>query len=55
MMGYFLSSNDMHMLEDAVHSLPTSHDTEDALEEILSILDSKTPIVVMFPEKEDGV
>lgn len=55
MMGYFLSSNDMHMLEDAVHSLPTTRDTEDAMEEILSILESKTPIVVTFQEKEDGV
>jgi hypothetical protein len=52
--GYFISSSDMYMLDDMVKNIPVHMDNEDAMEEIIELLESRTPIIVQLGEQEDG-
>lgn len=52
--GYFISSSDMYMLDDVVKNTPVHVDNEDAMEEIIELLESRTPIIVQLGEQEDG-
>jgi hypothetical protein len=51
--GYFISSGDMQLIEDTVKSLPRHLDIEDAIDEILEVIEDKTPIVVKFGGYDD--
>jgi len=52
MRGYFISSVDMMMLEDAMSNLVRSKDNEEDIAEALDILKEATPIIVTFVEEE---
>lgn len=52
--GYFISSSDMYMLDDMVKNIPVHMDNEDAMEEIIELLESRTPIIVQLGEQQDG-
>ena len=52
--GYFISSSDMYMLDDMVKNIPVHTDNEDAMEEIIELLESRTPIIVQLGEQQDG-
>lgn len=51
--GYFISSSDMYMLDDMVKNIPVHMDNEDAMEELIELLESRTPIIVQLGEQED--
>lgn len=52
--GYFISSSDMYMLDDMVKNIPVHMDNEDAMEEIIELLESRTPIIVQLGDQQDG-
>lgn len=53
MRGYFISSIDMHMLEDTMNNLINNKDNEEDIAEALDILKEATPIIVSFEEREE--
>jgi len=54
MHGYFISYGDMQLIEDTLRSIPTYMDTEDAIDELLELIEDKTPILIKFGREDDG-
>ena len=52
--GYFISSSDMYMLDDMVKNIPIHMDNEDAVGEMIELLESRTPIIVQLGDQDDG-
>lgn len=53
MHGYFISYRDMQLIEDTLRGMPKHMDIEDAIDELLELIEDKTPILVRFGE-DDG-
>ena len=50
--GFFVSYRDMQLIEDTLRSMPKHMDIEDAIEELLEIIEDKTPILIKFGDTE---
>lgn len=51
--GYFMSLSDIQLAEELLRSVPDGEEAEDAATEVLSILESKTPIYIQMEDDEN--
>ena len=52
--GFFVSYRDMQLIEDTLRSMPKHMDIEDAIDELLEIIEDKTPILIKFGDTDEN-